>query len=313
MGEVWTGRRVPPAGEHGGDGARLAAALGVEPDSVLDLSQSLNPCAPDVVARAVRRLDALRRYPDPAEATLALAVTLGADPDRVVLTNGGSEAIALVAADVREGWVEQPEFSLYGRHLPSLRPGAGRWRSNPRNPTGELAGPDEQAAVWDEAFWPLATGTWTRGDADRGATVVGSLTKTFACPGLRVGYVVCGDGATADRLRSRQPAWSVSGLACALVPDLLDAADLAGWARAVAGLRRELVELLRAAGLAVHAADAPWVLVAEAGDLRERLAVHAILVRDCASFGLVDTVRIGVPDQAGLDRLAAALADFSAP
>jgi histidinol-phosphate/aromatic aminotransferase/cobyric acid decarboxylase-like protein len=312
MGDVSATFRLPPAGEHGGDGARLAAALGVEAEAVLDLSQSLNPCAPDVVAAAVRRLGALRRYPDPAEATLALAVTLGADPDRVVLTNGGSEAIALVAAEVGEGWVKEPEFSLYGRHLASVRRGAGRWRSNPRNPTGELAASGQRAAVWDEAFWPLATGTWTRGDADRGATVVGSLTKTFACPGLRVGYVVCGDGAMAERLRSRQPAWSVSGLACALVPDPLDAADVPGWARVVRALRRELVDLLEAVGFAVHAADAPWVVVPEAGNLRARLAAHAILVRDCSSFGLVDTVRIGVPDERGLERMAAALPDLSA-
>jgi hypothetical protein len=85
--------------------------------------------------------------------------------------------------------VQPPEFSLYARHLQALRREAGRWQSNPNNPTGELAAPDAEAAVWDEAFWSLATGTWTRGDADRGAVVVGSLTKLFACPGLRVGYV----------------------------------------------------------------------------------------------------------------------------
>jgi len=274
---------------------------------VLDLSQSLNPCAPDVVTLARGRLDRLRRYPDPADATLALAVTLGADPDRLVLTNGGSEAIALVAAEVHDGWVEAPEFSLYARHLRSVRRGAGRWRSNPCNPTGELAPCCDQAAVWDEAFWPLATGTWTRGDAARGAVVIGSLTKTFACPGLRAGYILCPDPLLAHRLRARQPAWSVGGLACALVPDLLDGADVGGWAAAVRRLRAQLVDVLQAAGLRVWAADAPWVLVPGAGDLRARLAVHAILVRDCASFGLMDTVRIAVPDEAGLDRLAAAL------
>jgi histidinol-phosphate/aromatic aminotransferase/cobyric acid decarboxylase-like protein len=33
-----------------------------------------------------------------------------------------------------------------------------------------------------------------------------------------------------------------------------------------------------------------------------------VLVRDCASFGLRDHVRIAVPDEAGLARLATALA-----
>lgn len=41
---------VPPAGRHGGDGPAVARALGLEPGSLLDLSQNLNPFAPDVVA-----------------------------------------------------------------------------------------------------------------------------------------------------------------------------------------------------------------------------------------------------------------------
>jgi threonine-phosphate decarboxylase len=225
----------------------------------------------------------------------------------VVLTNGGSEAIALVAAEVGAGWVEHPDFSLYERHLPALDPAAGRWRSNPRNPTGELAPPDAEAAVWDEAFFPLATGTWTRGEG----IVVGSLTKLFACPGLRAGYVVAPDVELAAAVRARRPAWSVGGLACALLPELVATADLPGWAAATAARRGELVDVLATAGFTVVAADAPWVLVPAAGDLRERLAAAGILVRDCASFGLAGTVRIGVPTTPGLARLARALLQSS--
>ena len=86
-----------PAGDHGGDGPRLAAALGVEPSEILDLSQSLNPSAPDPRPILARHLDAVGRYPDERPARRALAAALGVDPDLVVLTNGGSEAISLVA------------------------------------------------------------------------------------------------------------------------------------------------------------------------------------------------------------------------
>ncbi len=298
---------APPAGEHGGDGERLASTLGVHPNAILDLSASLNPVAPPVAARAARRLDALLRYPDEDEATAALAIALRMEAERVVLTNGGAEAIAVVAAEVGEGWVDDPEFSLYARHLPVREPGAGRWRSNPNNPTGELAGFDERAAVWDEAFWPLATGTWTRGDAERGSVVVGSLTKLFACPGLRMGYVLAPNPSFAERIRRRRPAWSVGGLACALLPGLLAEADLQGWASQVRTLRDLLCDSLIDAGFTPQAADAPWVLVPGAGDLRERLAGHGILIRDCASFGMPGTMRVAVPSYAGLDRLAAAL------
>ncbi len=298
-------RPVLPAGPHGGDGARLARVLGVAPDAVLDLSVSLNPCAPDVAALVARHAATVRHYPDPGPATRRLAETLGVDPDRVVLTNGGAEAIALVAAEQPVGRVDDPDFSLYARHLARVDPTGPRWRSNPHNPTGRLAAPDEQADIWDEAFYPLATGRWTRGDAD--AVVVGSLTKVFACPGLRLGYLVVPAPDLARRLRDRQPTWSVNALAAAVLPELLDHADLTRWADLIVTLRHELEARLAAAGLTPEPSDANYVLVRGAPGLRDHLARQRVLVRDTASFGLPDGVRIAVPDPAGLDQLGCAL------
>jgi len=283
----------------------LARALGVPPSDVLDLSASLNPVAPPVAEVLGRHLGALARYPDPTEATASLAAAIGVPPERVLLTNGGAEAIALLAAEWPEGWVDEPEFSLYRRHLGAVTPGSPRWRSNPHNPSGVLAAPDEQADVWDESFYGLGTGRWTRGDA--AAVVVGSLTKLLACPGLRAGYVVAPDAGLAARLADRQPRWAVNGLVGAGLPELLAAVDLPAWATRVAALRDDLVRLLADHGLCARAADANWVLVPRADDLRRRLAAHAVLVRDCASFGLPGTVRIAVPDETGLQRLDEAL------
>jgi len=296
---------VPPPGVHGGDGPVVAEALGLDPSSVLDLSVSLNPCAPDVRSLALGHLDALTRYPDPESATRALAGVIGVDASRVVLTNGGSEAIAMVAAELGPGWVDEPDFSLYRRHLPAVVAGAPRWRSNPRNPTGRLAAPDETAAVWDEAFYPLATGAWSRGDA--GAVVVGSLTKVFACPGLRLGYVLAPDAGLAERLRRRQPRWAVNGIAAALVPELLERTDLPAWSRGIAVLRTQLVDVLQAHGLRPRPSDAPFVVVDRAAGLRDRLAPLGIVVRDCTSFGLAGCARIAVPGPDGLERLDRAL------
>ncbi|MET0325090.1 MAG: hypothetical protein ABW219_07710, partial [Ilumatobacteraceae bacterium] len=221
-----------PGSPHGGDGARIARRLGLPVERVIDLSASLNPFAPDVAAVAVGVLDQLGRYPDPVAATDALAAAIGVDPDRLLLTNGGAEAIALVAAELGEGDVVDPEFSLYRRHLTVVRAGAGRWRSNPSNPLGALAEPAGAAAVWDEAFWPLATGTWTRGDAE--AWRLGSLTKLWACPGLRLGYVIAPTAGAAARIAARQPRWAVNGLAIAVVEPLLAVSDLSAWAAAIA-------------------------------------------------------------------------------
>lgn len=294
-----------PAGGHGGDGARLAAALGVAPEEVLDLSASVNPVAPDPVPVLTAHLGAIGRYPDPVPATVALSAAIGTEPQHVLLTNGGAEAIALVASELGAGWVEEPDFSLYRRHLPGLDPSGPRWRSNPHNPTGLLAPPEAVAEVWDEAFWPLACGSWTRGDWKSAGVVVGSLTKLLACPGLRAGYIL-GDEDLITRLAARQPQWSVNGLVASALPDLLATVELAAWSQQVAALRRDLVEVLEAHGLSPAPSDANWLLV-EAPGLRERLAHQAVLVRDCANFGLPGTVRIAVPNHGGLDRLSAAL------
>jgi histidinol-phosphate/aromatic aminotransferase/cobyric acid decarboxylase-like protein len=283
---------IVPVGAHGGDGARLADALGIDPGAVLDLSASLNPVAPDAAEVVGKHLDALGRYPDPAAATEALVCALGVDPARVLLTNGGAEAISLVAAEIGGTVGSEPEFSLHPRsvHGPV-------WRSNPNNPTGRLV--EGAADVWDEAFYQLATGAWTAG---RPGIVVGSLTKLFACPGLRVGYVLADD---IGRFRRRQPQWSVNGLVCAALPDLLATADLPAWSRDVARLRASLVALL--APFDPQPSDANYVLCLRAPGLRVRLAPHGVLVRDCTSFGLPDAVRVAVPHEAGLARLEEAL------
>lgn len=297
MSTAWGGG-IPAAGTHGGDVEIVATALGVDPASILDLSASMNPAAPDPLPAVARHLRAgLDRYPDPARATAALAETMGVDRDRLLLTNGGAEAISLVAAEIG-GHVEEPSFALHPRG------GGPLWRANPGSPSGLLAGAADRAGVWDEAFYQLATGTWTRGDV--GTTVVGSLTKLLAAPGLRVGYVLAEPPLIA-RLRARQPGWSVNGLVCAALPDLLASVDLAASARRVVELRGRLVQLLADRGLAARPSDANWVLVGAPG-LRERLAPHGVLVRDCASFGMPGVARIAVPTETGLSRLDAALA-----
>lgn len=288
---------LPPAGAHGGDGVAVARALGLDPADLLDLSQNMNPFAPAVEPLVQRHLDAVGRYPDPREATRTLADALGVAPERLLLTNGGSEAIHLVTAVVGGRVASEPEFGLHPRGV-----SGPLWRTDPHSPTGRLAGEHDVADVWDEAFYALATGRWTAG---RAGVVVGSLTKTFHCPGLRLGYVIADPEVIATCV-AHQPHWSVSTLALDLLPDLLGSADLPEWSGSIAGARSELVGLLEAHGLSVQAADAPWVLVHEPR-LREQLAPHGVLVRDCASFGLAGVARMAVPDSDGLEAVERAL------
>jgi histidinol-phosphate/aromatic aminotransferase/cobyric acid decarboxylase-like protein len=287
-------------GPHGGDVEHIARALGVDVDSLLDLSASMNPVAPDIAALASARLSSLRRYPDASVVRRLMAEALGVEADRVLLTNGGSEAIALLGQELG-GRVDEPEFSLHPRGARD----APLWRSNPHNPTGRLVEETARAEVWDEAFYPLATGQWTRGDTAAMATV-GSLTKVFACPGLRMGYVIA-DPEIIKRLEARQPQWSLGSLAIAVLPDLLGAADLVRWTSEIAQLRTELTALLVEFGLLPRPSDANYLLCAAPAQIRTRLLAQGVVVRDCTSFGLPDMVRIAVPDASGLERLAGAL------
>ena len=308
MGKTGDEAGLRPPGEHGGDGRAVVRELGLPVGQVLDLSASLNPFAADIaeITRRIARLAALDAYPDPESATALFARHLDVDARRVVLTNGGSEAIALVASELGDGLVIDPDFSLYRRHL---RTGddatGGRWRSNPSSPLGTVAPDDHTAVVWDEAFWPMTMGSWTRGDD--ASWRVGSLTKLWACPGVRIGYVIAPDTAAAGRVRHAQPRWSVNALALAVVAELLPRTDLATTAARIAEHRATFAGAVTALGYSVRPGIAPWLLLDDSPGLRAALAPTGIVVRDCMSFGMPGVHRIGLPRPVDVDRVLDAL------
>ena len=301
-------RRAISAGPHGGDARRVAQDLGLDPATVIDLSASLNPFAPDPTDIVRRHLDALHDYPNADHATALLADAIGVSADRLVLTNGGAEAISLVAAHVQQGSVVEPDFSLYRRHLKTVDATAGRWRSNPASPLGTLAAPHDTAAVWDEAFYPIAAGTWTRGDE---SWRLGSLTKLWSCPGLRLGYVIAPSAPDATIIRTKQPRWSVNGLALAAMGDFLAVTDLPGWQASIAKLRVEFTQALEELHLYIEPSTANWVLIHGAPELRLPLALDGIVVRDCTSFGMPNTLRVALPKPHELDRVLSAFSSHT--
>lgn len=302
-----------PLGPHGGDVLAVAQFLGVPAESILDLSASLNPYPPPMAELVATNLGALGRYSSLAQTEATLAEYLEVDAELVVVTNGGSEAIALVAQLWPSGWVEEPEFSLYRRHLRHHDPHAPQWRSNPHSPSGRLISnptihnPAYSASVWDEAYWPMSTGTWTSGLHQRGAIVLGSLTKVWASPGLRLGYIITPTADLAFELREFQPRWSVGALAAAVMRDALAVTDLSTVAQRITQAKANLVAALKERDLAFEAHEAPWVLIHQAPNWRTHLAHQEVLVRDCRSFGLPNTIRVAIPSATNLPRLLSAI------
>ncbi len=323
---------------HHGD-AELAPGL-------LDLAVNVRAASPPPWLRAalIASLTDLGRYPDPRQATAAVAARHGRDPDEVLLTVGAAEAFVLLARVLRPAFAvcvhpsfTEPEAALRAagvavhRHVlppPYVLTDVPEQADlvvvgNPTNPTGVLH-PDLAAlcrpgrtVVVDEAFLegiPGAPGSLaTRADLP-GLVVVRSLTKTWSLAGLRVGYLLAA-APLVRALRDAQPLWAVSTPALTAArlcssPEAVAEASVAG--RHTALERARLERLLLGLGVEVSPGSvAPYLLCAAPGhgDLHGRLRGVGIAVRRGDTFpGLTtDHWRTAVRDRPASDRLVGAL------
>jgi L-threonine-O-3-phosphate decarboxylase len=288
-------------------------------------------------------------YPDDRPAAAALAARHGRDPAEVLPVNGSAEAFWLLASVLRPARpvvihpsFTEPEVALrvaghgvqrvfrHPKHF-GLDPAAVPENAdlvvvgNPNNPTGNLdpagllaglARPGRVLVV-DEAFMEFtdaeAESLAGRGDLP-GLVVVRSLTKLWALPGLRAGYLLCAPELAAALRAARQP-WSVNGIACAaLVACAGDRTTPSRVAERVTAAREELVaDLRRLPGVRVWPSQANFLLLAVPSGpaVRSGLAERGIAVRPAASFpGLgPDHLRVAVRSPEDNRRLVAALAE----
>ena len=91
---------------HGGLDLAELRRMGIRPSDVLDFSTNINPLGPPAAVRdAVARVD-LTEYPDRQCLALrdALSARLGVGPEQILVGNGSTELIHLLArAYLREG------------------------------------------------------------------------------------------------------------------------------------------------------------------------------------------------------------------
>jgi threonine-phosphate decarboxylase len=163
----------------------------------------------------------------------------------------------------------------------------------------------------DEAFIELSDpGQSLAGERDGGLFLLRSLTKAFAVPGLRFGYGF-GDPGLVARMEVLRPPWSVNAFAQDFALLAFRNFSLLGESRRrIAGERAWLEGRLRGLGLAPLPSLANFLLVPleePASVLAARLLGKGILVRDCASFGLPDSIRVAVRKREENERLVEAL------
>ena len=233
-------------------------------------------------------------------------------------------AVSTLGAEVKEVRAQAPDFlppveqvvASIVRDQPRLV-----FVCNPNNPTGTYldSGAIEKLRracgsgtilVVDEAYRAFVTGQLFAQTPGDNCLVLRSMTKDFALAGLRLGYVL-GNPELIEQLRRRQPAWSANSLAQAAGIAALTEVDY--YQRTLlelVELRNDFFPQIRALGYAMVRSDVHFGLVHAGGpakDLRLRLLRRGLQVRDCASFGLPEHIRISTRQPSDNLRLLAAL------
>ena len=181
--------------------------------------------------------------------------------------------------------------------------------ANPNNPTGTLLREERlreildachrwgMYVVLDECFAEFAeemfcAAAWVR-EYPR-LIVVRAFTKSFAIPGLRLGYLVCADGELRERIRLQLPEWNVSIVA--QHAGIVACAEYDGLREMAAYVARERAWLVEELGrirsaphpvlqdLIVFPSAVNFLLLYTRFPLYEALLRKKILIRDCSDF-----------------------------
>lgn len=196
--------------------------------------------------------NAIGSYPEPEALSLEkrLGDLFSTGGRSVVVTNGATEAIYILAHLCRDGRssILSPTFReyqdacrLHGHKIEFFkdinaisRDGDMVWICNPNNPTGKIIPPDEIVSLADklrEAIF-VVDQAYSDYGVNKGISseevlrhpnivILGSMTKRFSIPGLRIGYAVASIE-IADRMRRLKMPWSVNTMAIRAGHYLLD-------------------------------------------------------------------------------------------
>ncbi len=294
--------------------------------------------------------DIVSNYPEPEPKSLEklIAQKEGISPESVMVTNGATEAIYLIAQlySGSASIIPQPTFNEYAdacrihRHIIShentdemsrLPRDRVYWICNPNNPSGNILmkgfmeylvrRSPRYTFVVDQSYEsytkePLLSAREMNGVSN--LLLLHSFSKTYGIPGMRLGYVT-GHPATIQLLRNLRHPWSVSSMAIETGKFLLTHGepaikDLDAYLAEADRLRGEL---RRIEGVRVYETKTNYMLCelesVTALELKNHLIhEHGILIRDCSNFyGLSKYFfRVSAQNPEENDALVAAIRQF---
>lgn len=141
-----------------------------------------------------------------------------------------------------------------------------------------------------------------------------AFTKSFAIPGLRLGYALCSDADFLESMSQKSPCWNVSLPAQEAGCAALECGKwLSDCVEVISKERKRLEESLGAMGIKVFPGESNYLLLYSEDELCESLLERGILVRDCSNYiGLKKGyVRIAVKLPEQNDRLLSAVKEVT--
>ncbi len=303
-----------------------------------------------LMAELVRNPEEIGRYPEPEALSLEkkIAENLGIKSENVLVTNGATEAIYLLA-HLKEGchsFILKPSFREYQdacklsnhkitffERLEEIKDNPAMiWICNPNNPTGRIVSPldikakaieyRETLFVLDQAYaeYGIKKVITPQEAIELGNMVLlGSLTKRFSVPGLRIGFAVASKE-IADSIRGMKMPWSVNSLAIKAGHYLLDNSDKyqIDNKKLNIGITR-IQEALREIGIESYPSECNFALfklpenVGRAMDLKNYLIEnYGLLIRDASNFEGLDNsfFRVASQSEEENDLLIHAIKEF---
>ncbi len=321
--------------QHGGDILSFAKKVGCKPSEVLDLSSNINFISPNV------SLDfTIDSYPNYDALYRSLANHFQVKPTQMELFNGGSSAIFSLFAHLQNDTcvIYAPAYleykkatTLFEKKLimidrlqdfhTDIPENALVVFVNPSTPDGKLYDMKPLLDAWraknatimiDESFLEFTDAPSVSHllESYEKLYILKSLTKFHACAGVRVGIILSQEK-NIQALKQKEPLWKISAHDSAYIQAALKDRSFAKRAKEEnKKAKAYLLEILKE--FEIIKGEANFVLVKlkePASTLQERLAKHAIMIRECENFDFLDAryARIAVKSIEDLKRLKKAL------